>query len=113
MTPVWKEVARAIADMGAKRCFGLVGGANFKVTHALAELGVEFLAARHEGGAVTMADVAARLGPPLVVVSVTAGPGLTNALTGIAEAAKSDTPLLVIAGDVPVGDLHSSFSIRQ
>jgi thiamine pyrophosphate-dependent acetolactate synthase large subunit-like protein len=113
MIPVWKEVARAIAEMGAKRCFGLVGGANFKVTHALTELGVEFIAARHEGGAVTMADVAARMGRDLVVASVTAGPGLTNALTGIAEAAKSDTPLLVIAGDVPLGDLHSSFSIRQ
>jgi len=99
--------------MGAKRCFGLVGGANFKVTHALTEFGVEFIAARHEGGAVTMADVAARLGRDLSVASVTAGPGLTNALTGIGEAAKSDTPLLVIAGDVPVGDIHSSFSINQ
>jgi thiamine pyrophosphate-dependent acetolactate synthase large subunit-like protein len=113
LTPVWKEVARAIAEMGAKRCFGLVGGANFKVTHALVELGVEFIAARHEGGAVTMADAAARLGRDLTLASVTAGPGLTNALTGIAEAAKSDTPLLVIAGDVAVGDVRSSFSIRQ
>jgi thiamine pyrophosphate-dependent acetolactate synthase large subunit-like protein len=111
--PVWREVGRAIAEMGAKRCFGLVGGANFKVTHALTELGVEFIAARHEGGAVTMADVAARLGHDLTVASVTAGPGLTNALTGIAEAAKSGTPLLVVAGDVAVGDVHSSFSIRQ
>ena len=106
-------MARAIAESGARRCFGLVGGANFKVTHALAELGVEFIAARHEGGAVTMADVAARLGGDLTLASVTAGPGLTNALTGIAEAAKSATPLLVIAGDVALGDLHSSFSIRQ
>jgi thiamine pyrophosphate-dependent acetolactate synthase large subunit-like protein len=118
LTPVWREVARAIAETGARICFGLVGGANFKVTYALSELGVEFIAARHEGGAVTMADVAARLGQKklgrdLTVASVTAGPGLTNALTGIGEAAKSDTPLLVIAGDVPVGDLHSSFSIRQ
>src|SRR5258708_39208153 len=113
LTPVWKEVARAIAEMGARRCFGLVGGANFKVTHALVELGVEFIAARHEGGAVTMADVAARLGRDLTVASVTAGPGLTNALTGIAEAAKSDTPLLVIAGDVAIEDMRSSFSIRQ
>jgi thiamine pyrophosphate-dependent acetolactate synthase large subunit-like protein len=113
LTPVWKEVARGIVEMGARRCFGLVGGANFKVTHALTELGVEFIAARHEGGAVSMADVAARLGRDLTVASVTAGPGLTNALTGIAEAAKSDTPLLVIAGDVAVGDVHSSFSIRQ
>src|SRR3981081_1559233 len=72
--PVWREVGRAIAERGAKRCFGLVGGANFKVTHALTELGVEFIAARHEGGAVTMADVAARLGHDLTVASVTAGP---------------------------------------
>jgi thiamine pyrophosphate-dependent acetolactate synthase large subunit-like protein len=113
LTPVWKEVARAIAERGAKRCFGLVGGANFKVTHALVELGVQFIAARHEGGAVTMADVAARLGGDLTIASVTAGPGLTNALTGITEAAKSDTPLLIIAGDVALGDVHSSFSIHQ
>jgi thiamine pyrophosphate-dependent acetolactate synthase large subunit-like protein len=112
-TPVWREVARAIADIGAKRCFGLVGGANFKVTLGLTELGVEFIAARHEGGAVSMADVAARLTRDLTVVSVTAGPGLTNAITGIGEAAKSDTPLLVLAGDVVLGDKHSAFAFNQ
>lgn len=112
-TPVWREVARAIADIGAKRCFGLVGGANFKVTLGLTELGVEFIAARHEGGAVSMADVTARLTRDLTVVSVTAGPGLTNAITGIGEAAKSDTPLLVLAGDVVLGDKHSAFAFNQ
>ncbi|MDB5504373.1 MAG: hypothetical protein JWR89_4275 [Tardiphaga sp.] len=112
-TPVWREVARAIADIGAKRCFGLVGGANFKVTLGLTELGVEFVAARHEGGAVSMADVAARLTRDLTVVSVTAGPGLTNAITGIGECAKSDTPLLVLAGDVVTGDTQSAFAFKQ
>jgi thiamine pyrophosphate-dependent acetolactate synthase large subunit-like protein len=112
-TPVWREVARAIADIGAKRCFGLVGGANFKVTLGLTELGIEFIAARHEGGAVSMADVAARLTHDLTVVSVTAGPGLTNAITGIGEAAKSDTPLLVLAGDVVLGDKSSAFAFDQ
>lgn len=111
--PVWRAVARAIADIGAKHCFGLVGGANFKVTLALTELGVDFIAARHEGGAVSMADVAARLTRDLVVVSVTAGPGLTNAITGIGEAAKSDTPLLVLAGDVVTGDKQSAFAFNQ
>ncbi|MDB5620778.1 thiamine pyrophosphate-binding protein [Tardiphaga sp.] len=113
LTPVWRDVARAIADIGAKRCFGLVGGANFKVTLGLTELGVEFVAARHEGGAVSMADVAARLTRDLTVVSVTAGPGLTNAITGIGEAAKSDTPLLVLAGDVSRGDTQSAFAFHQ
>ncbi|WP_398484463.1 thiamine pyrophosphate-binding protein [Tardiphaga sp.] len=111
--PVWRAVARAIADIGAKRCFGLVGGANFKVTLALTDLGVEFIPARHEGGAVSMADVSARLTRDLVVVSVTAGPGLTNAITGIGEAAKSDTPLLVLAGDVVTGDKQSAFAFNQ
>ncbi|MBC7579334.1 MAG: thiamine pyrophosphate-binding protein [Tardiphaga sp.] len=111
--PVWREVARALADIGAKRCFGLVGGANFKVTLALTELGVDFIAARHEGGAVSMADVAARLSRHLTIVSVTAGPGLTNAITGIGECAKSDTPLLVLAGDVVLGDIHSAFAFNQ
>ena len=41
------------------------------------------------------------------------GPGLTNALTGIGEAAKSRTPLLVLAGDVPVGAVKSNFYIEQ
>jgi thiamine pyrophosphate-dependent acetolactate synthase large subunit-like protein len=112
-TPVWREVARAIADIGAKRCFGLVGGANFKVTLALTDLGLDFIAARHEGGAVSMADVAARLTRHLTVVSVTAGPGLTNAITGIGECAKSDTPLLVLAGDVVTGDTQSAFAFNQ
>ncbi|WP_354115889.1 thiamine pyrophosphate-binding protein [Bradyrhizobium sp. LA7.1] len=111
--PVWKEVARAIVAMGVKRCFGLVGGANFKVTHALTELGVQFIAARHEGNAVTMADASARLSRELTVASVTAGPGLTNAITGIAESAKSNTSLLVIAGDVAKGDGRSSFAMKQ
>jgi thiamine pyrophosphate-dependent acetolactate synthase large subunit-like protein len=113
LIPVWREVARALADSGAKRCFGLVGGANFKVTLALSELGVDFIAARHEGGAVSMADVAARLTRDLTLVSVTAGPGLTNAITGIGEAVKSDTPLLVLAGDVVMGDRHSAFAFNQ
>ncbi|QUS38591.1 thiamine pyrophosphate-binding protein [Tardiphaga alba] len=111
--PAWRAVARAIADIGATRCFGLVGGANFKVTLGLTDLGVEFVAARHEGGAVSMADVAARLTRNLVVVSVTAGPGLTNAITGIGEAAKSDTPLLILAGDVVTGDKRSAFAFNQ
>lgn len=110
---VWREVARAIADAGAARCFGLAGGANFKVTQALTEFGVSYVAARHEAGAVTMADASSRLSGELVVVSVTAGPGLTNAITGIAECAKSRTPLLVIAGDVARGDVVSAFSMSQ
>src|ERR1700688_845448 len=106
-------VAQDMAALGARRCFGLLGTANFKITHALVEAGVELISARHEGNAASMADAYAKATGELTLVSVHSGPGLTNALTGIAEAAKSRTPLLVLAGDVPNGAVKSNFHIEQ
>src|SRR5947207_11795047 len=60
-----------------------------------------------------MADVYGRLSGELAVASVHSGPGLTNAATGIAEAAKSGTPLLVLAGDADAGAIHSNFFFEQ
>jgi thiamine pyrophosphate-dependent acetolactate synthase large subunit-like protein len=60
-----------------------------------------------------MADAYAKATQELTLCSVHSGPGLTNALTGIAEAAKSRTPLLVLAGDVPVGAVRSNFYFEQ
>ena len=80
--------------------FGVVGSGNFHVTNALVARGARFVAARHEGGAASMADGWARMTGRPGIVTVHQGPGLTNALTGITEAAKSRTPLLVLAADV-------------
>jgi thiamine pyrophosphate-dependent acetolactate synthase large subunit-like protein len=106
-------IARDMAALGARRCFGLLGTANFKISHALVEAGVELISARHEGNAASMADAYAKATGELTLASVHSGPGLTNALTGIAEAAKSRTPLLVLAGDVPNGAVKSNFHIDQ
>jgi thiamine pyrophosphate-dependent acetolactate synthase large subunit-like protein len=106
-------MARDLAGYGARRCFGLLGTANFRITHALVENGVELISARHEGNAASMADAYAKATQELTLVSVHSGPGLTNALTGIAEAAKSRTPLLVLAGDVPVGAVRNNFHFEQ
>jgi thiamine pyrophosphate-dependent acetolactate synthase large subunit-like protein len=106
-------LARDLAGYGARRCFGLLGTANFKISHALVENGVELISARHEGNAASMADAYAKATQELTLVSVHSGPGLTNALTGIAEAAKSRTPLLVLAGDVPVGAVKNNFHFEQ
>jgi thiamine pyrophosphate-dependent acetolactate synthase large subunit-like protein len=106
-------IAGDLAGYGARRCFGLLGTANFKVSHALVEAGVELISARHEGGAASMADAYAKATGELTLVSVHSGPGLTNALTGIGEAAKSRTPLLVLAGDVPTGQVRNNFYIEQ
>src|SRR6202165_1636946 len=106
-------IAGNLAAFGAQRCFGLLGTANFKISHALVEAGVEFVSARHECNAASMADAYAKATGELTLVSVHSGPGLTNALTGICEAAKSRTPLVVLAGDVQRGAVRNNFHIEQ
>ena len=104
-------VADALAGLGADTVFGVVGSGNFHVTNALIARGARFVAARHEGGAACMADGWARATGRVGLVSVHQGPGLTNALTGITEAAKSRTPLLVLAADVAGSAVRSNFRI--
>ena len=84
-------VGRGLAGLGVDTVFGVVGSGNFHVTNALVAGGARFVAARHEGGATVMADAWARTTGVPGVVTVHQGPGLTNAMTGIAEAAKSRT----------------------
>ena len=106
-------IAGDLARYGARRCFALLGTANFRISHALVEAGVELISARHECNAASMADAYAKASGELTLVSVHSGPGLTNALTGIGEAAKSRTPLVVLAGDVPSGAVKNNFYIEQ
>jgi acetolactate synthase-1/2/3 large subunit len=108
---VAEAVGRVLAELGAGTAFGVVGSGNFHVTNALVAHGVRFVAARHEGGAATMADAYARMTGKVGIVSVHQGPGLTNAMTGIAEAAKSRTPMIVLAGEAT--DARSNFHIDQ
>lgn len=96
---VAEAVGRALNAAGVHQVFGVVGSGNFHLTNALVAAGSRFVAARHEGGAATMADAYARISGTVAALSVHQGPGLTNALTGIAEAAKSRTPLLVLAAE--------------
>ena len=80
-------VAAVLADFGADTVFGVVGSGNFHVTNGLTARGARFVAARHECGAASMADGWARISGRPGIVSVHQGPGLTNAMTGITEAA--------------------------
>ncbi len=108
---VTDAVAAALAGLGADTVFGVVGSGNFKVTNALIGHGARYLAARHECGAAVMADAWARMSNRPGILSVHQGPGLTNALTGITEAAKSRTPLVVLAADVASSAVRSNFRI--
>lgn len=64
-------VGRALADLGVGHAFGVVGSGNFHVTNALRAGGVPYVAARHEGGAATMADAYARISGRVGVLSCT------------------------------------------
>ncbi|MFE4722439.1 thiamine pyrophosphate-binding protein, partial [Streptomyces sp. NPDC056728] len=102
---------RALAAAGVDHVFGVVGSGNFHLTNALVAAGARFVAARHEGGAATMADAYARMSGKVAALSVHQGCGLTNALTGIGEAAKSRTPLLVLAAETT--ETTSNFYVDQ
>jgi acetolactate synthase-1/2/3 large subunit len=96
---VAEALGRAVAKLGVRDAFGLVGSGNFHLANAMAASGVRFIPARHETGAVTMADAYARASGRLGVATVHQGPGVTNAVTGLTEAAKSRTPLLLLAAE--------------
>ena len=110
---VSEAIGRALAGRGVEVFFGLVGSGNFALTNALHAAGAEFYSARHEGGAVMMADGYARSCVKVGVVSVHQGPGFTNSLTGLTEAAKNRTPMLVLAADMPAETFWSNFKIDQ
>jgi len=94
---VAEAVGLGLVALGVDHVFGVVGSGNFHVTNAMVAAGARFVAAAHEAGAASMADGYARVSGRVPAVSVHQGPGVTNALTGIVEAAKSRTPMIVLA----------------
>ena len=82
--------------------FGYPGGAIMNVYDELYKQNkFKHILAKHEQGAVHMADGYARATGKVGVAFVTSGPGLTNAVTGIATAYTDSIPLVVISGQVP------------
>src|SRR5438270_12513845 len=81
-------VGETLAAQGVHDVFGLLGSGNMVVTEALVARGAILHHARLEAGAITAADAYARVSRKTGVVSVHQGPGLTNTMTGLTEAAK-------------------------
>src|ERR1035441_11016922 len=121
MTSDRGERRQSVADVvgarggaqGVQDAFGILGSGNLVVTNALVAGGGRSPHARHEGGAICMADGYSRVSGRVGVCSVHQGPGLTNTMTGLTEAAKSRTPMLVLAGETPAAALTSNFRIDQ
>jgi thiamine pyrophosphate-dependent acetolactate synthase large subunit-like protein len=110
---VSEAVGRTLAREGVEVVFGLMGSGNLAFTNALRDAGAAFYGARHECGAICMADGYARVSGKVAACSVHQGPGLTNAITGLTEAAKSRTPVVLVAADTPAAAIRSNFRIDQ
>lgn len=106
-------VGQTLVRLGVRAAFGVVGSGNFVATDALVRAGATYVAARHESGAIGMADGHYRATGECAVASVHQGPGLTNALTALTEASKSRVPMVVISGATSAGMTASNFFIDQ
>ncbi|MHB1835155.1 MAG: 5-guanidino-2-oxopentanoate decarboxylase [Solirubrobacteraceae bacterium] len=101
-----EAVVDLLERMGVTTVFGIPGVHTLEIYRGLGASSLHHVAARHEQGAAFMADGWARVrGEPGVCVLI-GGPGLTNAITPIAQAYHDSIPMLVISGAVPAAQRH-------
>jgi len=94
-------LAEYLERIGVDVIFGLCGHTNIAFLDALGKSRIRFVSTRHEQIAAHAADGYARASGKPGVVLTHLGPGLTNATTGVANAALDSMPMVVIAGDIP------------
>jgi len=93
---------RCLQEEGVEYVFGYPGGAVLNIYDELfKQTRVKHVLVRHEQGAVHAADGYSRSSHKIGVALVTSGPGVTNAVTGIATAYMDSVPMVVITGQVP------------
>ena len=101
----------ALKAEGVNTVFGYPGGSIMPVYDALYDYtrgerkAFDHILVRHEQAAAHAAEGYARVSGKVGVAIVTSGPGATNTLTGVADAMLDSTPIVVIAGQVPIGAL--------
>ena len=106
-----EALMRALKAEGVKTIFGYPGGSIMPVYDALYDYtrgekkAFDHILVRHEQGATHAAEGYARVSGEVGVALVTSGPGATNTLTGVADAMLDSTPIVVIAGQVPIDAL--------
>jgi thiamine pyrophosphate-dependent acetolactate synthase large subunit-like protein len=94
-------LVRSLEAQGVADIFGVPGGAILPILDVLADGGPRFVLCRHETGAAFMAQAWGRITGTPGVVLTTSGPGLINAVCGVATATEDRDPLVVITGQIP------------
>ncbi|MDP9400611.1 MAG: thiamine pyrophosphate-binding protein, partial [Actinomycetota bacterium] len=97
-------IAESLVRAGVEHVFAVMGDGNLELLAALAARGVAVVGARHEQGAVAMADGYARTRGTVGVCSVTQGAGLSQVGTSLASARGHAAPVLLLAGAPPLAD---------
>ena len=101
-----KLVARAFKNMGVDCVFTLCGGHIMPIYDGCIDEDIRIIDVRHEQATTHAADAWSRLNPGKVGVAiVTAGPGVTDSVTGVANAWRANSPILVIGGQGPFANL--------
>ncbi len=104
LIPGAQIVIEALKDQGVEVVFGYPGGAILPIYDWLpraASNSIHHVLVRHEQGAVHAAEGYARASGKPGVVLVTSGPGVTNSITGLADAKMDSVPIILISGQVP------------
>lgn len=98
---VYEAVANALKECGGTHMFGLMGDGNLRfINYWLHDLDGRYQGARHEAAGIAAADGFTRSSGRFAVATTTQGPGVTNALTALVAARKSQSPLVFVMGDV-------------
>lgn len=95
-------VARVLCRHGVRHLFTLCGGHIQALYDGCLDEAVQVIDFRHEQAAAFAADATSRVTGGVGVAAVTAGPGVTNAVTAIANALRAQSPMLVLGGAAPV-----------
>jgi acetolactate synthase-1/2/3 large subunit len=98
-------VAKALQDLGVTRIFTLSGNHIMPVFDALLSTDIQLIHARHEAACVHMADAWGRLTGEPGIALVTAGQGHSNAVAALYNALASESPLVLLSGHAPSGEL--------
>ncbi|HVD93128.1 MAG TPA: thiamine pyrophosphate-binding protein [Vicinamibacterales bacterium] len=107
-------VFRYLAGIGVKHVFMVTGGGAMHLDDSLGQCKqIEYICTLHEQAAAMAAESYAKVTNDLGVCLVTAGPGGTNAITGVAGAWLDSTPMLVLSGQAKRADLKGDTGVRQ
>ncbi len=108
-------IAKCMKKEGIKDIFMLTGYGAMYLNDSIEKEGINYIAARNEAAAPMMAEAYAKAKSSIGAVCVTAGPGATNALPGLAEAYVDSAPIIVISGQVEnknTADFYKKLNIR-